>query len=122
MSGSVFTYEPQMMVTEHINKSCKNVGRRETIPLLEYFYPTSSCITFLSCFPSVDPASGERNWRVLHKNPSSGKRSTEPFGKMDSSGKCVGREIVKVDTVPRREVSFQNLCCIKESLFPEDVN
>ena len=85
MSGSVFTYEPQMMVTEHINKSCKNVGRRETIPLLEYFYPTSSCITFLSCFPSVDPASGERNWRVLHKNPSSGKRSTEPFGKMDSS-------------------------------------
>ena len=42
----------------------------------------------------------------MHKNPSSGKRSTQPFGEEGFFGKCVGSNILKVDTFPRRDVSL----------------
>ena len=50
----------------------------------------------------------------MHKNPSSGKRSTQPFGEEGFFGKCVGSNILKVDTLPRRVAGTH--------LFGEDAN
>ena len=66
----------------------------------------------------------------MHKNPSSGKRSTQPFGEEGFFGKCMGSNILKVDTLPRRDAgthlfgegvnSMELTVFPKEAIFPQN--